>query len=68
MFIEYFDIVNPILVKDKKNIIQGIEDLINKLDNLEYKNNLKLNSKFFNETMDLNYKEILLENVKKLTN
>ena len=65
MFQEFFDKIKPIIITSDSKIENGINELITIIDNNELKEKLKSNSIYFNETMVLDYKQILDQNVKK---
>ena len=67
MFKEFFEIINPSVVTTQQNILEGINFLLEKIEDQQYKEKLKTKSLYFNETMNLNYREILNHNVKETT-
>lgn len=67
MFKEFFEKINPYIVTTQQNVLDGLNFLLKKSENYEYKEELKIRSLYFNQTMNINYREILNQNVKDST-
>lgn len=67
MFKEFFEKINPYVVTTQQNVLDGLNFLLKKSENYEYKEELKIRSLYFNQTMNINYREILNQNVKDST-
>lgn len=65
MFLEYFEKVKPIISLNEDDILSCFDNLLDKMDDKNYKKELKFNSLFFNESMNIDYKKILNDNVEK---